>query len=155
MARFQELAFSLIIEMSFILFVSGSVTYHPLHFAKHNHRLPMDGNILPIGIYYTYVDVGTPPRKFAVTIDTGSTDLLVPVAGCDGCMQNTSVYDLSSSTTGAIEGCNKTLTCQKCVVSVPSTPLARVSSPVSAHLCSLFDSYISHRAGWRHPVWFL
>ena len=29
--------------------------------------------------YYTYVSIGSPPRKFAVTADTGSA-----VAGCDG-----------------------------------------------------------------------
>ena len=93
-------------------------SYHPVHVAKPiHHRLPLGGNILPIGIYYTNVEVGTPPKQFAVTIDTGSTDLLIPVAGCDGCKANTSVYDPAASTSSAIEGCNKTLSCSKCVVS--------------------------------------
>jgi len=110
-----------IIAMVCMSIASGLVTqsYHPLHFSsKHEAmgRLPLGGNILPIGIYYTYVEVGTPAKRFAVTIDTGSTDMLIPVAGCSGCKVNTSVYDPASSSTTAVEGCNKTLTCQKCVV---------------------------------------
>jgi hypothetical protein len=43
--------------------------------------LGMKGNLLPMGIFYTTVSVGTPPREFPVTVDTGSTDMLLPVAG--------------------------------------------------------------------------
>jgi hypothetical protein len=47
----------------------------------HLMLLTMKGNLLPMGIFYTTVSVGTPPREFPVTVDTGSTDMLLPVAG--------------------------------------------------------------------------
>lgn len=51
-----------------------------------------------------------------VTVDTGSTDMLIPVAGCDGCKTNTTVYDPSSSKSSAIEPCsNKTIHCGRCI----------------------------------------
>ena len=48
--------------------------------------LGMKGNLLPMGIFYTTVSVGTPPREFPVTVDTGSTDMLLPVAGKHACL---------------------------------------------------------------------
>lgn len=42
-------------------------TYHPVHFATHN-KLPLSGNILPVGIYYTYVTIGDPYSTISARI---------------------------------------------------------------------------------------
>mmetsp|Transcript_49253 Transcript_49253/g.106977 ORF Transcript_49253/g.106977 Transcript_49253/m.106977 type:complete len:138 (+) Transcript_49253:3-416(+) len=60
------------------------------------------GNVLPLGIFYSTVAVGTPPQTFNVSLDTGSTDLLVPGLNCDGCVYSNSTtrhYDPSKSST--------------------------------------------------------
>ena len=48
--------------------------YHPIHRAvakgTGEANLPLGGNLLPMGIFYTEMEVGSPPKKFAVTIDT-------------------------------------------------------------------------------------
>lgn len=102
---------------------------------EHDHGvLPLAGNLLPLAIFYTTVEVGTPRRTFNVSVDTGSTDMLVPLAGCHGCKQGTSVFDPKQSRTSAIEGCNKTIECPTCKMS-PSDP--------SVNQCGFKDSYLT------------
>jgi len=96
--------------------------------------LPLSGNVLPLAIFYTTVQIGNPPRTFNVSVDTGSTDMLVPLAGCNGCKEGTPVFDPKASATSAIEVCNKTLTCSKCQAS-PSDP--------SVSQCGFKDSYLT------------
>lgn len=47
--------------------------------------IPADGAIFPTAMYYATVQVGTPPRDFAVGLDSGSGDLFVEGKGCMGC----------------------------------------------------------------------
>ena len=47
--------------------------------------IPADGAVWPTGIYWTTVQVGTPPVNFPVCIDSGSGDLDISAVQCDGC----------------------------------------------------------------------
>jgi hypothetical protein len=115
-----------------VLTSSATASYHPVHLsAPSEATLELHGNLLPLGIFYTEVVIGTPPRRFQVSVDTGSTDMLVPVAGCTGCKPNTTLYDPAASSTTAVELCNKTLDCSRC------QPRDGVSQ------CSFKDSYLT------------
>eukprot|EP00929_Paragymnodinium_shiwhaense_P028466 TRINITY_DN1648_c0_g1_i5.p2 TRINITY_DN1648_c0_g1~~TRINITY_DN1648_c0_g1_i5.p2 ORF type:complete len:384 (+),score=99.78 TRINITY_DN1648_c0_g1_i5:60-1211(+) len=54
--------------------------------------------------YYGEVDVGTPPQKFQVIYDSGSSNLWVPNADCDNCKTGSPRYDASKSSTYAKDG---------------------------------------------------
>eukprot|EP00010_Vexillifera_abyssalis_P001718 CAMPEP_0201552554 /NCGR_PEP_ID=MMETSP0173_2-20130828/16782_1 /ASSEMBLY_ACC=CAM_ASM_000268 /TAXON_ID=218659 /ORGANISM="Vexillifera sp., Strain DIVA3 564/2" /LENGTH=392 /DNA_ID=CAMNT_0047963055 /DNA_START=118 /DNA_END=1295 /DNA_ORIENTATION=- len=77
---------------------------------------PAFGNILPLGIYYTKVGIGSPVQDFLLAIDTGSTDLLLPAQGCDGCHPNvTGEFDVSASSTYRSLACqNNKVRCNRC-----------------------------------------
>jgi cathepsin D len=66
-----------------------------------NHSFPAGGAIWPTAIYWTFIDVGTPPKSFPVCIDSGSSNLDIEGINCQGCNKNkpNSQYDpLKSST---------------------------------------------------------
>ncbi|GJP74502.1 hypothetical protein CLOP_g5071 [Closterium sp. NIES-67] len=48
-------------------------------------RMWLYGNVLTQGYYYANVWFGTPPRRFALIVDTGSTVTYVPCATCKQC----------------------------------------------------------------------
>ncbi|KDQ17046.1 hypothetical protein BOTBODRAFT_30435 [Botryobasidium botryosum FD-172 SS1] len=50
-------------------------------------------------MWYGSIDVGTPPVRFTVDIDTGSSDLFIPSAECETCGGH-KPYNLSESETG-------------------------------------------------------
>ena len=89
-----------------------------------------------MGIYYTRVKVGSPPREFVVSIDTGSTDLLVPGNDCDGCNVTTPKYDPSKSTSSSPVLCHDTSDCTRKAREQPScwTP---------GDLCPFSDVYLT------------
>jgi len=89
--------------------------------AHHNHQpphskvltalnggndIPADGAIFPTAMYYAFVQVGSPPRDFAVGLDSGSGDLFVEGAGCAGCTLGgpNAQYDPRSSSTSTPKG---------------------------------------------------
>ena len=47
--------------------------------------IPAGGSVWPTAIYWTTVQVGTPPKDFPVAIDSGSGDLDISGKGCSGC----------------------------------------------------------------------
>ena len=53
--------------------------------ARGNSSIPAYGAVWPTAIYWCFVQVGTPPRDFPAAIDSGSGDLDIAGAGCDGC----------------------------------------------------------------------
>ncbi|XP_074286173.1 aspartic proteinase 36 [Silene latifolia] len=50
-----------------------------------------------VGLYYTKVQLGTPPQEFNVQIDTGSDVLWVGCSGCTGCPSTTGLQDVQLS----------------------------------------------------------
>jgi hypothetical protein len=82
--------------------------------------LPLCGNFHEIYMYYVHINVGTPGNDFTVTVDTGSSDLLVPDVGCKPCFGGNRQYyynGTSSSTSHAIPCDNPApYNCQFCTL---------------------------------------
>eukprot|EP01051_Picozoa_sp_SAG22_P003918 SAG22_NODE_200_length_15420_cov_4.424581_6_plen_371_part_00 len=49
------------------------------------YRTEMHGGIVAAGQYYAYVDIGTPPTRFTLQVDTGSTVIALPAKQCNDC----------------------------------------------------------------------
>jgi len=54
--------------------------------------------------YYGEVDIGSPPQKFKVIYDSGSSNLWVPNKDCDNCKKGSPRFDSSKSTTFTKDG---------------------------------------------------
>ncbi|KAG6682424.1 hypothetical protein I3842_13G141100 [Carya illinoinensis] len=76
-----------------------------------------------VGLYFTKVQLGSPPREFYVQIDTGSDVLWVSCSGCNGCPETSGLqiqlefFDPGSSSTASLVSC----TDQRCSVGVQSS----------------------------------
>ncbi|CAI0398029.1 unnamed protein product [Linum tenue] len=81
---------------------------------------PVQGTFDPflVGLYYTRLQIGSPPKDFYVQIDTGSDVLWVSCNNCDGCPVSSGLqipmnfYDSDSSSTASLISC----TDERCVV---------------------------------------
>lgn len=75
---------------------------------------PVDGTFDPylVGLYYTTVQLGSPPRQFYVQIDTGSDVLWVSCSSCSGCPDTSGLkiqlnfFDPGSSSTASMISCS-------------------------------------------------
>lgn len=70
------------------------------------HDIPANGAVFPTAIYYTNIQIGTPPKDFAVGIDSGSGDLFVEGKDCDGCTKSSlnRQYDPTKSSSSNSQG---------------------------------------------------
>lgn len=65
-----------------------------------------------VGLYFTKVQLGTPPVEFYVQIDTGSDVLWVSCSSCNGCPQTSGLqielnfFDPRSSSTSSLISCS-------------------------------------------------
>ncbi|PON32557.1 Aspartic peptidase [Parasponia andersonii] len=65
-----------------------------------------------VGLYFTKVQLGSPPRDFYVQIDTGSDVLWVSCGSCNGCPQTSGLpiqlnyFDPGSSSTSSLVSCS-------------------------------------------------
>jgi len=86
------------------------------------HDLPVDGAVFPTAMYYAMVQVGTPPRDYAVGLDSGSGDLFVEGKGCKGCTLGppNSQYDPSASASSKSAGGSFHHSYQTCSMVNPS-----------------------------------
>ena len=70
---------------------------------------PLHGSVKEHGYYYADVDLGTPPRRFQLIVDTGSTLTYVPCVDCGaacGAHTGADPFDPDASTTCAPVRCN-------------------------------------------------
>lgn len=66
-------------------------------------NLPANGDVWPTAIYWCMVEIGTPSLSYPVAIDSGSGDLDISGAGCDGCVTTppNRAYDHKASMTAS------------------------------------------------------
>lgn len=71
------------------------------HTALQGNDYPTGGSIWPVGIFWVEIEVGTPPVKFPVAIDSGSGDLDIEGSACVACNKSppNAGYDKSKSST--------------------------------------------------------
>ncbi|KAM0996720.1 hypothetical protein ACFX13_006728 [Malus domestica] len=75
---------------------------------------PVEGTYNPfrVGLYYTKLQLGSPPRDYYVQIDTGSDVLWVNCGSCNGCPETSglpiqlNLFDPGSSTTSQFISCS-------------------------------------------------
>ncbi|KAF6134337.1 hypothetical protein GIB67_005729 [Kingdonia uniflora] len=75
---------------------------------------PVEGSSNPykVGLYFTRVKLGSPPREFYVQIDTGSDILWVTCSSCNGCPKSSSLgidlefFDPGSSSSAFLVSCS-------------------------------------------------
>ncbi|XP_010247714.1 PREDICTED: aspartic proteinase-like protein 2 [Nelumbo nucifera] len=75
---------------------------------------PVEGTYNPytVGLYFTRVKLGTPPKEFFVQIDTGSDVLWVTCNPCNGCPKESGLnialnfFDPSASSTASLVSCS-------------------------------------------------
>ncbi|KAK9690041.1 hypothetical protein RND81_09G100300 [Saponaria officinalis] len=88
------------------------------------HVTNLVGFFLPcnIRLYYTKVQLGTPPQEFNVQIDTGSDVLWIGCNGCTGCPSTTGLQDVelsafnpSGSSTASVISCSD----KRCSMAAP------------------------------------
>ncbi|CAE8598500.1 unnamed protein product [Polarella glacialis] len=83
------------------------------------------GSVWPTAIYWTLVQIGTPPQDFPVAIDSGSGDLDVGGKGCKGCVttaQNRGYDPTASSTSQKAAPYNFSNTYETCDLKHPTAP---------------------------------
>ncbi|KAI9076240.1 hypothetical protein K1719_041813 [Acacia pycnantha] len=86
---------------------------------------PVSGTFDPfqVGLYYTKVQLGSPPTEYYVQIDTGSDVLWVGCRSCNGCPQTSGLqiqlnfFDPGSSSTSSAISCSD----QRCKAGVQSS----------------------------------
>lgn len=86
---------------------------------------PVEGTYDPyrVGLYFTRVLLGSPPKEFYVQIDTGSDVLWVSCGSCNGCPQSSGLhiplnfFDPGSSSTASLISCSD----QRCSLGVQSS----------------------------------
>ncbi|KAI3688181.1 hypothetical protein L1987_81890 [Smallanthus sonchifolius] len=77
-------------------------------------RFPLQGTYDPyrVGLYYSKVQLGSPPKEYYVQVDTGSDILWVNCKDCKGCPTSSGLkipvvlYDPSSSSTSSLISCS-------------------------------------------------
>uniref|UniRef100_A0ACD5UWX2 Uncharacterized protein n=1 Tax=Avena sativa TaxID=4498 RepID=A0ACD5UWX2_AVESA len=99
----------------------GNITVHLAHDVSRRGRLlatadvPLGGLGLPTGsgLYYTKIEIGTPPKQYHVQVDTGSDILWVNCISCDKCPKKSGLgidlvlYDPKGSSSGSTVSCEQ------------------------------------------------
>ncbi|KAI3722645.1 hypothetical protein L2E82_33687 [Cichorium intybus] len=76
--------------------------------------MALHDDLIVDGYYTTWLWIGSPPHKFALIVDTGSTVTYVPCSTCDPCGNHQDPkFDPKSSSTYQPLKCNENCTCDK------------------------------------------
>ncbi|KAI3794115.1 hypothetical protein L1987_36742 [Smallanthus sonchifolius] len=82
--------------------------------SRPNARMALHDDLLLNGYYTTRLWIGSPPQKFALIVDTGSTVTYVPCSTCEHCGKHQDPkFDPDSSSTYEPVECNTDCTCDK------------------------------------------
>ncbi|KAK9079090.1 hypothetical protein SSX86_000760 [Deinandra increscens subsp. villosa] len=92
--------------------------------AKDVIDFPLKGTFDPyrVGLYYSRVQLGSPPKEYYVQVDTGSDVLWVSCKDCKGCPTSSGLkvpivfYDPSSSSTSSLISCSD----KRCSIGIQS-----------------------------------
>ncbi|CAL9224734.1 unnamed protein product, partial [Arabidopsis halleri] len=89
----------------------GRMLQSPVHgafsFPVERGTNPISRDLLYDMIYYTTLEIGTPPREFNVVIDTGSDVLWVSCISCVGCpLHNVTFFDPGASSSAVKLACS-------------------------------------------------
>ncbi|EEF42831.1 aspartic proteinase 36 isoform X2 [Ricinus communis] len=93
-----------------------------------------------VGLYFTRVKLGTPPREFNVQIDTGSDVLWVTCSSCSNCPQTSGLgiqlnyFDTTSSSTARLVPCSHPI----CTSQIQTTA---TQCPPQSNQCSYAFQY--------------
>ncbi|CAH1441692.1 unnamed protein product [Lactuca virosa] len=95
-------------------------------------NFPVQGTYDPyrVGLYYTKLHLGSPPKQYYVQIDTGSDVLWVSCSSCNGCPRSSGLqipiqfYDPSTSSTASLISCSD----QRCLLGTQSSDSSCSSS---------------------------
>ncbi|KAB2626527.1 aspartic proteinase nepenthesin-1-like [Pyrus ussuriensis x Pyrus communis] len=80
--------------------------------SRPNARMSLYDDLLRNGYYTTRLWIGTPPQKFALIVDTGSTVTYVPCSSCEQCGRHQDPkFDPEGSNTYQAVKCNIDCTC--------------------------------------------
>jgi hypothetical protein len=91
------------------------IQHGPMMTTERFHTVDLLGGITRVGEYYTRIEIGG--QKVRVQVDTGSSTLALPVAGCTNCRPSDLRYDqkLSKSPSARVVSCaNKLCAPDKC-----------------------------------------
>eukprot|EP01013_Petalomonas_cantuscygni_P042274 TRINITY_DN7606_c0_g1_i1.p1 TRINITY_DN7606_c0_g1~~TRINITY_DN7606_c0_g1_i1.p1 ORF type:complete len:455 (-),score=88.69 TRINITY_DN7606_c0_g1_i1:142-1482(-) len=136
--------------------------------APRGRAIPLGGSITTTYEFFVNVTVGTPPQSFQLTFDTGSTDMVIYGADCEGCPANSTYFHGRSSSTFASVPCTGSgLDCDEtncwngfCPYSVQYGGGATLKGPVGTDLVTIgaLDGPRSHfglieaARKWTSPV---
>eukprot|EP01052_Picozoa_sp_SAG31_P030380 SAG31_NODE_3112_length_4661_cov_9.186760_3_plen_375_part_00 len=75
----------------------------------------LEGNVMPLGYFYTRLHIGTPGQVFTVIVDTGSSLTAIPCSGCSRCGSHMDSYFRPEQSSTFTRGtCNIVKNCQTC-----------------------------------------
>lgn len=89
---------------------NSSGDYHAYDRSHRKRRLDGERMALrsSLGTHYVYADVGNPPHKVSLIVDTGSFTMAFPCVGCDRCRvgHQEDFWNPKNSATVAFPGCD-------------------------------------------------
>ena len=92
---------------------------HQVQARRQRRRLQLveelSGDLINLGYYSAELQVGTPPQRFSVIVDTGSSVTAIPCSGCVRCGKHSNPrFEPSRSSTFRSVPCSEAEYCRSC-----------------------------------------